>query len=126
MKEYDDKHTGERIDVYSSDDLYRIRLRAHNSIYSSSIEFLMEDQRERDKWFVIDGFILKEVTDEPIQFGPSFRMRHQHVQTLMDDFWNAGLRPSEGTGSAGQLAATQKHLNDFRAIAGKKLGIEFK
>ena len=35
---------------------------------------------------------------------------------LMDDLWQCGLRPSEGTGSAGALAATQKHLDDMRKL----------
>lgn len=46
------------------------------------------------------------------------------AQKLMDDLWDCGLRPSEGTGSAGALAATQKHLNDLRKIAFNKLGIK--
>ena len=38
------------------------------------------------------------------------------AQQLMDDLWQAGLRPSEGTGSAGALAATQRHLDDMRKM----------
>jgi hypothetical protein len=34
----------------------------------------------------------------------------------MDQLWQCGLRPSEGTGSAGSLAATQRHLEDMRAL----------
>lgn len=40
------------------------------------------------------------------------------VQQLMDELWKAGFRPStEHHGTIGQLAATEKHLNDMRAIA---------
>ncbi len=46
------------------------------------------------------------------------------AQRLMDDLWDAGLRPSEGTGSAGSLAATQKHLADMRTIVFKQLKME--
>lgn len=38
------------------------------------------------------------------------------AQQLIDALWRAGLRPSEGTGSAGALAATQKHLDDMRRL----------
>jgi hypothetical protein len=41
----------------------------------------------------------------------------QQAQELMDALWHCGLRPTEGTGSAGSLAATQEHLKDMRAIA---------
>lgn len=38
------------------------------------------------------------------------------AQFLMDRLWECGLRPTEGSGSAGSLAATQKHLEDMRAL----------
>lgn len=40
-------------------------------------------------------------------------------QQLMDELWQCGLRPSEGTGSAGSLAATQRHLEDMRTLVFK-------
>ena len=50
-------------------------------------------------------------------------IKSQAAQKLMDDLWDCGLRPSEGTGSAGQLAAVQKHLKDLRTILFNKLKI---
>jgi hypothetical protein len=47
----------------------------------------------------------------------------QAAQSLMDDLWKAGLRPTEGEGSAGSLAATQAHLGDMRKIVAVKLGV---
>lgn len=41
------------------------------------------------------------------------------AQELMDQLWTAGLRPSEGKGSAGSLAATERHLEDMRALVFK-------
>jgi len=54
---------------------------------------------------------------------PTFRMSPAEAQVLMDSLWDCGLRPSEGTGSAGALSATQKHLDDMRKIVFKKLGL---
>lgn len=48
---------------------------------------------------------------------PFLRLDVQTAQQLMDELWQCGLRPTEGTGSAGSLAATQAHLKDMRAIA---------
>ncbi len=45
------------------------------------------------------------------------------AQQLMDDLWQCGLRPSEGTGSAGAMAAVEKHLADMRTIAFNRLKI---
>ena len=56
----------------------------------------------------------------PIQYGaspePSIEISPQDAQTLMDDLWRAGLRPTEGAGSAGSLAATERHLQDMRRL----------
>lgn len=41
------------------------------------------------------------------------------LQVLMDDLWACGVRPTEGAGSAGQLTATQRHLDDMRALVFK-------
>lgn len=52
---------------------------------------------------------------------PSFNLSHTDAQALMDELWNCGLRPTEGTGSAGALAATQKHLEDERQMVKRLL-----
>jgi hypothetical protein len=48
---------------------------------------------------------------------PTAQLSMTQAQYLMDQLWTCGLRPSEGTGSAGAMAATQKHLEDMQAIA---------
>ena len=48
---------------------------------------------------------------------PMCRVSIQQAQQLMDELWQCGLRPSEGSGSAGSLAATERHLKDMQAIA---------
>lgn len=47
---------------------------------------------------------------------PTFRLSLESAQLLMDELWQCGLRPAEGSGSVGQLAATQKHLEDMRRL----------
>jgi len=54
---------------------------------------------------------------------PALSLRTATAQNLMDQLWQCGLRPTEGTGSAGSLAATQRHLDDMRVIAFNSLGI---
>lgn len=55
---------------------------------------------------------------------PAAELSTGEAQQLMDELWNIGLRPSEGSGSAGALAAVQNHLEDMRTIAMSQLGIE--
>lgn len=53
----------------------------------------------------------------PYMAEPFVELTRDEAQKLMDRLWDCGLRPSEGTGSAGALAAVQAHLDDMRKIA---------
>ena len=48
---------------------------------------------------------------------PMLRLSIQQAQQLMDELWQCGVRPTEGSGSAGSLAATERHLKDMQTIA---------
>lgn len=50
---------------------------------------------------------------------PAMVMKGGDAQMLMDELWKCGLRPTEGTGSAGSLAATERHLADLRHLVFK-------
>lgn len=52
---------------------------------------------------------------EPVP--PTLTMPMDDAQGLIDELWRCGLRPTEGTGSAGSLAATERHLKDMQAVA---------
>lgn len=45
------------------------------------------------------------------------------LQSLMDELWKVGIRPKD-IGTAGHLSATQKHLEDMRAIVSSKLEVK--
>jgi len=47
---------------------------------------------------------------------PCFELTNIAAQNLMDALWQAGFKPSEGTGSAGAMKATQDHLSDMRKL----------
>jgi len=46
----------------------------------------------------------------------AMQLRDEQAQDLMDKLWQAGYRPTEGKGSAGALAATERHLEDMRRL----------
>lgn len=64
--------------------------------------------------------VAKPLTMEKIDPGsfaePFAVLGRTEAQQLMDDLWRCGLRPSEGTGSAGSLRATERHLEDMRTL----------
>lgn len=87
----------------------QIRVRAQSSPWRGCVEILAMQGNQV-------GVI--EWLDHPDgdMADPTIRLSMTDAQVLMDDLWHAGLRPTEGTGSAGALAATQGHLNDMRKL----------
>jgi len=76
---------------------------------------------------VATGLTFTEV--EPFGVAPDaplLRLSQNDAQALMDELWQAGVRPANGVGSVGQLAATEGHLKDMRAIAFELLQMETK
>lgn len=65
--------------------------------------------------------VFEDVADG-LTFEPTTVLGMAAAQQLMDGLWQCGLRPSEGTGSAGALAATQKHLEDMRTLVFNRNG----
>ena len=47
----------------------------------------------------------------------------EDLQILMNNLWDLGIRPDQAKGSAGQLKATEKHLQDMRTIVMNRLKI---
>jgi hypothetical protein len=86
--------------------------------------YLGRRDREANKVYVAE-IILKEVS--PATFNPaSFQLDPDAAQALMDTMWQAGLRPSDGTASTGQLKATENHLHDMREINSRLMDELFK
>ncbi len=50
---------------------------------------------------------------------PFLEIDKDEAQQLIDSLWDCGLRPSEGSGSAGAMLAVQKHLADMQRIVFK-------
>ena len=69
------------------------------------------------KRYLAEPLTMKEMPTHTFVAGPTLSLSYAKAQLLMDSLWDAGLRPSEGTGSAGAMAAVQKHLEDMRRIA---------
>lgn len=79
------------------------------------------DEVKDDKFFC--ALPLKMTERKPYENdygpGPTVQLEKHAAQKLMDDLWDCGLRPSEGSGSAGQLAAVERHLEDMRKLLSK-------
>lgn len=74
-------------------------------------------QRHREGGFALaEPLTMKEVPIGLSVDQPTCCISINEAQALMDDLWTCGLRPTEGAGSAGAMAAVQKHLEDMRLL----------
>lgn len=91
-------------------------LRAERSAYRRRVQIWMVDDQGRQGVAVARpvefAFVEPHLTAEPC-----LTIEDEEAQQWIDELWRAGYRPSEGTGSAGSLAATERHLEDMRRIA---------
>ena len=99
------------------------------SIFDSNLRFFVE-RRIHQAALALYGArqrhdgrvdVMRSITVETSEPGsvmgePLMLLASEEAQSLMDELWNAGVRPGD-VGSAGQLAAVQKHLEDMRALA---------
>lgn len=80
---------------------------------------------DRDKNQYAESVVMKtgNIGDE---IPAAFRLKPNQAQALIDHLWDCGFRPTEGTGSAGALAAVERHLADMKQIAFHALKINVK
>ena len=75
-------------------------------------------QRNGDQLFVVDDVLLSKAVEGEMS-RPMLDLDLTAAQQLMDELWHCGLRPTEGSGSADSLAATERHLADMRRLVFK-------
>jgi len=93
-----------------------LRIKAAKTLWSDRIDLLITERLESGKVAILRNAKL-EVIESGQAVEPSLSIEPEAAQMLIDALWDCGLRPSEGSGSAGSLAATQKHLKDMQSIA---------
>lgn len=94
-----------------------MKVKVQKNSWSPNVNILLTEKPVSGKGFnYATSVIMAHVEEYGAVIEPTFRMSYEEAQELMDDLWTCGLRPSEGSGSAGALAATQKHLEDMRKL----------
>lgn len=98
-----------------------LRLRAFHSPYGLGVNFhlIAEGIDARGQRRILAA-TKKPVEIEPVEemeaLQPLFMLSKEQTQDIVDCLWSLGFRPSEGTGSAGAMAATERHLADMQKL----------
>lgn len=96
-----------------------IEIRANRSPWMmDGVEFLIMQRiwGETRRYAVAEPVTMRTLEEGAYLTEPTLRLTEAAAQQLMDNLWQCGLRPSEGSGSAGSLKATEKHLEDMRRL----------
>lgn len=96
----------------------KFNIRAMAAPWKNGVELLIKEDLPDGRIGIVDNFTVLTYRKGE-QFQPSLKIGYDEAQVLMDDLWNAGIRPTEGTGSAGSLKATENHLKDMRKLVFK-------
>ncbi len=65
-----------------------------------------------------------ESSDLAAPVAPALTMRMEAAQALLDDLYNAGLRPTHAVDAPGATNAQQAHIADLRAVLFKLMDRE--
>ena len=98
-----------------------ISIRAFKQPYRHSGISIFVDDESENHLYTARPIVFEEITELfKGDSGPMLTLPQEKAQILMDDLWEAGIRPSEGSGSAGAFAAQGKHLEDMRQLVFKE------
>lgn len=89
---------------------------AERVAYREAIELAVINGLPNGDWD-FGRLVFERQSPDTVITEPTMNLNIGAAQHLMDELWRCGLRPSEGSGSAGSLAATERHLKDMQSIA---------
>ncbi len=95
-----------------------IQILVQNQPFDRSIALLIFEVDDFGKRRTIGTKVMMKQCKPPcgIAIAPTLKIGEEAGQLLMDGLWDCGIRPSEGTGSAGAMAAAQANLTDLRYV----------
>lgn len=92
---------------------------ATREIWSNDIAIRI-GERNGDGEFSVAKPIVMERIPSGAFVEPCLRIPFEDAQALIDELWQAGLRPSQSLGSVGQIDAVKYHLEDMRRLVFKE------
>ena len=98
-----------------------LHFRAERRYWDDSVAIYLLDKSLSDRIGVVTDYIFTAIEHGQMMPETPLRVEYTAAQELMDSLWECGLRPSEGSGSAGSLKATENHLSDMQKLSWRLL-----
>jgi hypothetical protein len=99
------------------------RIFAERVNFGRHVYIHMQTEPKPDKYFVAKPVQFEGEPEDVEARPPMLQLHPPQAQLLIDALWDVGFRPTQGKQSEGQVAATEHHLNDMRAIVFAKLQV---
>jgi len=90
----------------------QMQVRAMREMFQDSIRIWLREKNVNGEWAFLTDLVFTIVppdSAESIEYK-SILFPVEAAQQMMDELWNCGLRPSEGSGSAGAMRQAEDHL----------------
>lgn len=97
----------------------RVIFHAQRRMFENAIALAIATRDDHGRISVAEPIMFRAIAEGAYIEPASLALSLDDAQALMDELWHVGLRPSEGTGSAGAMAAVQAHLADMRRLVFK-------
>lgn len=102
----------------------RLRFRLQRLPWMDGVSIFLRNVMVMDGQSIVsrpEPIVMKQITEPELGsvFEPLLQLERDEAQELMDELWYCGIRPSEGTGSAGAFTAVQAHLKDLQRLVFK-------
>ena len=85
--------------------------------------FIEEESSDGQQLYIAEPLVMKRHDTFSVDPPATVSLTPTAAQQLIDDLWDCGLRPERLvlrlSGSAGQLAATERHLKDMQTLVFK-------
>jgi len=104
----------------------KVRVKAWPEPWTRRVVLCVYVRDEKDNHFYLSSDFTLRAWDPATEPEYCLKLNLDEAQILMDSLWDSGVRPTEGKGSAGQLTAVERHLEDMRTIVQNNLGVVFK
>lgn len=92
-------------------------INAQREVWSDAIAIRLGVKAESG--FAVAMPLTMQVIEPGSLIEPTLRLPLGAAQRLMDELWQAGVKPSQSIGSAGQVEAIKYHLEDMRKLVFK-------
>ncbi len=100
-----------------------LRARLNQRCFNRNVDLVYLTQRAGGSFAAGEPLVIKNIEEGAI-WPVVTTLEEDQAQTLIDDLWQCGFRPTEGKGSAGSLAATERHLEDMRTLHFAKVEVD--